>query len=268
MAALKKQQPRPKLLPPVHANKGAEVIYRKRLRKLVEDMTASVKYFVEAAYRANEPVIAQDELPARVLQRVVARLGRRWQKRFDEAAPLLAEYFSKGASKRSSKAIEKVLNEGGFSVKFKMTKTMRDVMRGSINEQVSLIRSIPKKYFTEIEGAVMRSVTAGRDLGPLAKQLQTQYGVTQRRAALIARDQNNKMTANFVRVRQQELGVSKAIWMHSHGGKQPRPRHLAFDGQEFDVAKGAPVGDDDGNFVHPGEEINCRCVSRAIVPGF
>jgi hypothetical protein len=74
-----------------------------------------------------------------------------------------------------------------------------------------------------IEGLVMRSVQTGRDLGQLMKDLQEQFGVTRRRAAFVARDQNNKATASMTRARQHEPGITQAIWVHSGAGKHPRP---------------------------------------------
>jgi uncharacterized protein with gpF-like domain len=161
------------------------------------------------------------------------------------------------------------LRDAGYSVKFKMTREMRDVMDATINEQVSLIRSIPQQYLTQVEGMVMRSVQTGRDLGTLTKDLQQQFGVTRRRAAFIARDQNNKATASMTRVRQVKLGITEAIWVHSGGGKHPRPTHLKAGREKtkYDVTKGwfDPAV---GKWIFPGELPNCRCVSRSVVKGF
>ena len=111
----------------------------------------------------------------------------------------------------------------------------------------------------------MRSVTAGRDLGTLAEELQAAHGVSKRRAAHIALDQNNKATSTVTRVRQKELGIKEAVWIHSGAGKHPRPEHVAFNGKKYDVEKGAYL---EGKWTWPGFEINCRCTSRSIIPGF
>ena len=123
-------------------------------------------------------------------------------------------------------------------MKFKMTRAMRDIMAATVGQQVSLIKSIPSQYFTNIGGLVMRSVQTGRDLEQLTKDLKAQFGVTHRRAAFIARDQNNKATASMTRARQEELGLNDAIWVRSGAGKHPRPTHVAMDGKKYDVRKG------------------------------
>ena len=150
-----------------------------------------------------------------------------------------------------------------------MTPATRDIMQATINQQVSLIKSIPSRYFTQIEGIVMRSVQIGRDLGQLTTDLQDQFGITKRRAAFIARDQNNKATASMNRARQDEIGVTEAIWVHSGGGKHPRPTHLKAGREKtrYDIKEGW-LDPALGRHIFPGEEPNCRCVSKSIIPGF
>jgi uncharacterized protein with gpF-like domain len=242
------------------------------LDDLIEEMSRSVTYWLQACYRANNPevaLLAQDELPATALRRAVNRLKRRWQRRFNQLALDLAAYFAQETAKRSDAALRRSLAKGGMTVEFKMTAAMRDSLNAIVEENVGLIRSIPSRYFEEIGGAVMRSVAAGRDMGPLAETLQTQFGVAKRRAALISRDQNNKATANLQRIRSMEVGIREAVWVHSAGGKVPRPSHVKAgrDKVRFDLSTGwwDPVEED---WVFPGSLINCRCVSRPVVAGF
>ena len=85
----------------------------------------------------------------------------------------------------------------------------------------------------------------------------------QRRAELIARDQSNKANAVVNRARQMELGITEAIWMHSHAGKTPRPDHFKANGTVYKIAEGCKIS---GEYIQPGEEINCRCTSRPVLP--
>ena len=156
------------------------------------------------------------------------------------------------------------MRQAGFTVRFKLTAEANDVLQATTGENISLIKSIGSDYLAEVEGLVMRSVTAGRDIGGLQKDLIDRFGVTKRRAALISRDQNNKATATIQRVRQRSLGITQAIWLHSYGGKEPRPSHVAADGKVYDIDKGMFL---DGVWTCPGREINCRCLAKSIIPG-
>jgi len=62
-----------------------------------------------------------------------------------------------------------------------------------------------------------------------------------------------------------ELGITEAVWMHSHAGKVPRPTHVAMNGTRFKVAEGM-WDSAEGKFIQPGELINCRCTSRSVLP--
>ena len=256
-----------KVLRAIRPNVGIQAAYRAKMDDLIRQMQASYTYFLKAQYRETPPrMLALDATPAKELQKELRKLGIRWQKRFDEAAPKLAKYFALSASRRSDALLRKILKDGGFSVEFTISKAMRDILNATVAENVSLIRSIQQQYHTQIEGAVMRSVTAGRDLSSLTKELEYRYGVTRRRAANIALSQNNLATSSMTRARQLELGL-KAKWLHSGGGKHPRPRHVKASGTEYDPAVGLPIGDK-GQLVFPGQEPGCRCVSRSVVKGF
>lgn len=282
--ALRSPTKKPLTLEPVRPNAGLEAAFRKKLDALICEMHNSVVYWVTAAYRANTPEIAQDASPAMLLRKVMERLSRRWQSRFDEAAPALADYFSIAIKDRADGALMAILKKHGWAVEFKMTRAANDVMQACIGEQVGLIKSISETYFTQVEGLVMRSAAQGGDLKTLTDMLGPKVDMdrinmgrragegdksflarTRARAALIARDQNNKMTASMTKCRQQALGITEAIWMHSHGGKHPRPEHVAANGKRYKVKEGMLL---DGKYVWPGTEINCRCVSRPVIPGF
>lgn len=254
-------------LKPVHANAGIAAAFRRFLDDMIEEMSNSYVYWLKARYRAKPPRMAQDATPAKELERELRRLGIRWRKRFDAAAPKLAAWFAQSVEERSSSALRRILRDHGITVKFVMTPAMRDIIDASVAESVGLIKSIPQQYHTEVQGLVMRSVKAGRRLDVLTQELRQRYGVTRRRAALISRDQNNKASASLTRARHIELGIEEAIWVHSGGGKEPRPTHVRNSGKRYSIR--------DGWFdpairkrIWPGTEINCRCVSRPVVKGF
>lgn len=262
-----------KRLRPLHPNVGISAAYRRKLDKLIDEMQASTVYWLKTTYKNNPPhaaTIAMDDVqPANALTKAVRLLTKRWERQFNLAAPRLAAYFATAVHKRTDSRLAKILRDGGFSVRFQMSAAMKDVLHATTAENVGLIKSIPSQYFTEIEGLVMRSASAGRDLSTLAKALEKRYGVTKRRAALISKDQNNKSTAAMYRVRSLEIGITKAMWVHSGGGKHKRPTHVKAgrDHVIYDVAKGW-FDPHEQKWIHPGELINCKCVSRPVIPGF
>ncbi|HEX2753734.1 MAG TPA: phage minor head protein [Alphaproteobacteria bacterium] len=265
----RKSRTREKTLRPTHPNAGIEAYYRRRLNVLIDEMAKSVQYWIEATYRQNTPRIAQDETPAEALRKSMKDLSSRWTKRFDEMASKMAGYFAQSVERRTTASLKKIMKDGGWTVEFKMTPAMRDVVDATVNANVSLIKSIPEQYLSQVEGMVMRSVQTGRDLGQLSKELQEQLGVTKRRAAFIARDQNSKATSALSRARELELGLDEAIWVHSGGGKHPRPTHLKAGREKtrFKISEGW-LDPALGRLIQPGEEPNCRCIRKPLLKGF
>ena len=260
----------PKTCKAVPANRGLEAKYRKALQRMIAEMHGSVEYWLTAAYRKDPPRMAalveqaQDAAaPSAKMKKILDELARRWTKRFEDYAPKLAEAYLQGMFKASDSAFRQALKEAGWTVEFKMTPAVRDAFNASLEENVGLIRSIPEKYLQQVEGTVMRSYSAGRDLSTMVKELKQLYPAASHRAELIARDQSNKANAVVNRARQMELGITEAIWMHSHAGKNPRPDHVAANGKRYNIAEGCKIS---GEFIQPGEEINCRCTSRAVLP--
>jgi SPP1 gp7 family putative phage head morphogenesis protein len=259
----------PKTARAVHANRGIEAKYRKALQRMIAEMHGSVEYWLTAGYRKFPPRMAavveqaQDASPSANMKRILDDLAKRWIARFDEWAPKIADAYLQGMFKASDSAMRQALKDAGWAVDFKMTPAVRDAFNASLQENVGLIRSIPEKYLQQVEGVVMRSYTVGRDLETMVKDLKQLYPSASDRAVLIARDQSNKANAVVNRTRQLELGITEAIWMHSHAGKNPRPDHVAANGKRYNIAEGCKIS---GEFIQPGEEINCRCISRPILP--
>ena len=259
------------VLRPLSPSAAIGARYRAGIEALVEEMCASVEHWVRAAYKANAPHadVVFDAMPADEMAKVVGELRTRWHKNFTKGAQRLAAHFAKKASKRVDAELRAILSDSGLSVEFEMTKLQKDIAKAVVHENVGLIKSIPEQYLKKVETVVMQSVQTGRDVGQLMDDLRGQFGVTKRRASLIARDQNNKATAAFNRARQVELGVEEAVGQHSHGGKDPRPSHVKAgrEGARYRVTEGW-FDPDEQKHVWPGTLINCRCTSRSVIKGF
>ena len=133
-----------KVLEPIRPNIGLQATYRRRLTGLLEEMDNSLRYWLEAAYKANPPEIAMDELSSSALRAAMRKLARRWLKRFDIMAEQLAAYFAQSIQDRTDKQLKRILKDGGFSVEFQMSRAQRDVLNATVQENVSLITQYPK----------------------------------------------------------------------------------------------------------------------------
>lgn len=249
---------------PIRPSAATRTAFQKRLDTAIQEMTRSVIYWTRAAYRSDEPAtvaLAQDG----ALNDAFDKLAARWLGKFDTLAEQLAHWFAQDHKNRVDRTLKNQLRTAGFTVRFTMTAPMRAAFNAVIDENVALIKSISSRYLESVRIDLMQSVQNGRDLGYLTERLVKKTGVTQRRAAFIARDQNNKASVVMARTRMLELGITRAKWVHSAGGKTPRPAHVKFSGQEFDLATGHDFEDGEGH-VLPGQAINCRCVAVPVLP--
>ncbi len=268
-------------LPAVAPAHTTESRYSKQLRRAVAAMTAAYRAAVMRVYQraleANQDAgrvqgeMAQDATTpsgdAQDMFSELKRLRAHWDDYFAAFANETARNVFSQMYDDNVRAWQTRLRGAGFDVKLKLTPSQQLIMRAKVQENVALIKSIPQQYHTAIEGDVLRGFIAGRDLAAIQDALIKRGHSTQDRAALIARDQANKATAQFNAARQRELDLKYAKWIHSSAGKEPRPDHVKAgkEGWYFDTQKGIDFGDKFG-FVLPGEAINCRCVSHTVIP--
>lgn len=249
---------------PTYANQGIRAAYHAALTREIAAMRRDVTREIVGVYRRHEPEIAQDAGIFDALKRAFTSVMSRWQKRFDDLAEERADWFVGEAAGHADRSLKRSLKDAGFTVQFQVTPTVADAIEGAAAENVKLIKSIPSECLLEVQELVVESAKRGRDLGMLKSEIERRFDVSDSRAALIARDQNNKVTAEVTRARQQEIGVTQGRWQHSGASKHPRPSHVEADGKVFDLDKGLYL---EGEWVLPGQAINCGCTWRMIIPG-
>ena len=130
-------------------------------------------------------------------------------------------------------------------------------IRAFTSENVALIKSIPQKYFTEVEKNVVQGMRQGFRWEEIAKDLDDRYEVAEGHAKLVARDQVGKFMGELNQQRQQDLGVTSFIWRTARDNRV-REAHQALEGEEFSWDSPPAEG-------IPGEPINCRCQAEPVL---
>jgi len=149
----------------------------------------------------------------------------------------------------------------------KITPAMMDVINASTTEAVSLIKLIPAKYLTNVQGAVSRSITSGNGLQDLVPFLDKQYQGNVRHARNVAMDQTRKAFNNINERRMLDIGVPTYEWIHTNGAKEPRALHIALNGKVCSFTDPPYIGEMYGEPVYgkPGDLPGCRCRFRPIL---
>lgn len=187
----------------------------------------------------------------------------RWSKKLLDMAKNIANDMAKKTLYSYDKNLKRSLKAHGFTVDLQLTPYMKEVLQVEIAENVALIRSIGNQYLEKVQTHVWDSVLSGMDAHQLSQNLQHDFGVATRRANNIARDQLSKAHSSIERARRLEIGIDEAIWRHSGAGKKPRQSHKKANGHRYSIEKGMCI---DGEWIHPGTKINCRCGSQSVLP--
>ena len=77
------------------------------------------------------------------------------------------------------------------------------------SQNAQLIRSLPDQELDRVSGIVERGLQEGKRYSEVAKEIQKSFGITDRRATLIARDQTKKLNSSLTKLRQQEAGIEE-----------------------------------------------------------
>lgn len=201
-------------------------------------------------------------------------LTTKWEQLFGKLALGLSATMTDGmnrASANGSKAsVADFPNLKDESAKLtislrQLSPQTKELLKAATASSTSFIKSVPDNYMNTVSNGVYNSIVNGNGLADLVPLLDKQESKVRNWAHNTAMDQTRKVYNGLNAGRMKKIGITKGEWIHSGGSQHPRPMHQDFDGQIFDLSVGAPVGDDGGNMVMPGEEPNCRCTFAPVV---
>lgn len=240
-----------------------------------EYATTLVRLIVPVVTRAFAPLL--DELPRLIdsaarergdAVRVDAGEGKRIRERVAQAAAemraslntpqleALAEKFATRTATYQRIQLERQTRAALGADVFIGDRALRSLVETFASENVSLIRGLTTEVAQRVERRAIAGVQAGKLHGTLAKELRAEFGLTESRAKLIARDQVGKLYGQINASRQKELGATKFIW-RTVNDERVRPEHEERDGQVYSY-------DDPPDGELPGEPILCRCNAEPI----
>ena len=228
----------------VYPNKGVEAEYRKKLGKLVNNMSKSVMYWLLADWGGRT---------AREMAIILRKRIKQWDKVFGKEAEKIALWFVKSVKKHTEFGMKSAFREAGYKLKADVPKNTE---LGVEIENKALIKSIPEKYFTGIETIAMMALLYGWSRETLADEIQKRYRITIRRTKLIAADQTHKTTELFKRAICIESNIWLGKWVYTWRSEKPRESHVEMDGTIFDLRKGC-YNREDNEYIFPAQKINC-----------
>lgn len=255
-------------------NAGSIARYRDKLRILVDRMTAETARKVVALFKSPtaqeyQETIAMDASVSSQARILMNELTKKYNRLFALKAKDLAEGMVKDQLADSKRSLKKSLKHASQHVALKgdfFPPGLREIAKASVAENIMLIKSVSQRYMLRVQGAVMRSISAGEgSITDIRDHLTNYEGITERQVKNIADDQTRKAFNSVNSLRSQASGAEEFEWLHSGGGQKPRQSHIELNGKIFRFDDPPVINPATGKTGMPGEEPNCRCT---FVPVF
>ena len=111
---------------------------------------------------------------------------------------------------------------------------------------------------------VGEQVRAGRRYENIKKDLNKKFDLLPKRAAFIARQEVNLLSAQMQEQKCRKAGFNKYVW-RTREDDRVRLDHAHLDGEIFDWDHPPIVDVKTGRRGHPGTDYNCRCYAITIL---
>ena len=267
---------------PQEASKRAERYYNARLQDLTKEMERAVNESIIPLLRDLQPEYTADAWYDQIFAEI-ERLKEQFDKtRIGLAMRNTAEEFIKIADTQNRKQF---LQNMAASLGVDLTQAMEvsgiaDDIRMRVQENVRLIQELPSEFFNRIQTTIVENASNGVRASEIAKELRKDYGIAERKAKLIARDQTLKFHSEVSKARQTASGVEYFRWIDSNDSRvSGRPNGLYpnakvkcwqiannGNGGVYSWKNGAKWSGETKLF--PGKaHINCRCIAEPVIKG-
>lgn len=266
--------------------KGIENRYKSRLSLIFKPLIDYVKKFLNenagAILNGDSRDMRLDAIPGKTYREMSVNM-QEWVNAMFPDDPETATYIYPGL-----RGIAEDLKE--FSDR-EFSREMSKAINVSIREQAEwwddmvdwwsgnnyqLIKSNASNFVNKINVLVEQAVTSGSTVSELQKEiLKVTEGLSDAKCRLLARDQIGKLQGQISQGQMAEIGLEMYVWSTS-GDERVRDSHLEMEGLLCRWDDATVYSADGGKTwidrpagaveMHPGQDIQCRCVALAYFP--
>lgn len=131
-----------------------------------------------------------------------------------------------------------------------------------LNEQVTLITSLPLDAAQRVHKLTLEGITEGTRAKEIAVEILKTGKVTESRAKLIARTEVARTASGLTMARALHVGATHYYWRTS-GDSDVRKSHKEMNGKIIPFGQAPTLSD--GSVTHAGQIYNCRCYIEPIL---
>lgn len=137
----------------------------------------------------------------------------------------------------------------------------RALLEVKVKENVQLIKTMSDRHFASLQSNILTAITQGKRVEDIEAIIDDRFASMTSNAELIARDQIGKLNGQLTEMVQTEMGLSRYRW-RGVGDERERSSHRDLEGDVFSWSDPPIV---DGEAVHPGQAIQCRCYPEPVM---
>ncbi len=246
---------------------AARVAYLKGILALIAEVEATVARdilpllpAILGQHNALRPDARETRVDdtASLTEDTVARVRRDLEQRIPERRiQMLAQDNALRVSEHSRSELERQVRAVAKIDLFAGDQGLAQHIEAFVADNVRLVKSVAFDQLEDLKGIILRGARLGHRHDVVAKEIQERFGMSKRRAALIATDQIASLNGELAQLRQQQVGIKHYTWSSSKD-ERVRKSHRALDGTRHRWDKPPLV---DGVRAHPGQPIRCRCTA-------
>lgn len=281
--------------------RAIEAKYKRKLSSYFQPLIDYVNKFLEenedALLRGDSMQLKLDVLPGGTFRRMIASLEG-WLSVYMPTVPELKEgqnnvilmglnQTAEQLKAHEDKQFQKQL-QNGIGVSFQTDASWwTDTKTTWAGNNYNLIVSNARNYVNQINNLAEQAVVNGWSPKQLQEQIKkASNGLSDKKCCLLARDQIGKLQGQVAEAQMEEIGLEMYIWDTSGdervrgnpAGKYPTavPSHYVMDGLLCRWDDATVYSKDNGKTwinrpanavkLHPGRDIQCRCVALAYIP--
>lgn len=285
------KRPTKKITSPRAYPHGIERKYYRQLQNFFKPLTDYVRNFVnenmEELLRGDSPEVHLDAIPGDTFRGMIYNLEDWLSVYMPDISELPADRNNNVILTALGKTADEAMDFGnkeftrilaqGIHVNLPTSAPWWNDMKASwVEDNYTLITSNAKNYVSKINTLTEQAIVNGMSPGQLKKEIfAATESLSDKHCKLLARDQMGKLNGQITQAQMEEVGLDMYVWSTAFDDRV-RDSHAVMEGLlcrwddasvcSYDGGKTWVSRPSNAVQLHPGQDIQCRCVGLAYYP--
>jgi len=151
-----------------------------------------------------------------------------------------------------------------ITIPFKLSGDQKKVISQEWTNNLKIfIKDFSMESVLDLRELVLENTRQGMRAENLVDIITKQFGVSERKALFLAKQETSLLMAKYRESRFKEVGITEYTWSTSQD-ERVRPMHRNLNGKEFSFDS-PPIVNEKGDRRNPQEDFGCRCVAIGII---